>query len=146
MKNILIILAFAFFYTAPSSCCGQKMIQKTGDAKKLELNKEQFIGKPLKILLEQIEPKIKFVYGNPENTWAGATGGTYLKFHFVDRDEYGRKLKKNEKSIGMVINFQLEPNNTRKPLPKNGLKEWTKEDTKEYGDMIITKVRVIDEN
>jgi hypothetical protein len=118
------------------------MVQKTNDADKLEMNKEQFIGKPLKVLLEQIEPKIKLVYGNPENTWAGAIGGTYLKFHFVDGDEWREIHKKNQKPIGITVSFQLEPNNTRKPLPKEGLKEWKSEDTMEYGDMIILNVRV----
>lgn len=145
--SVLTFLIPAMLVTiSGTSCYGQKMVRKVSDAKKLETNQEQFIGKPLKTLLEDIGLTIKFVYGNPENTWAGATGGTYLKFHFVDRNEYGKMRVKNEAPTAIIVNFQLEPKNTRKPLPKEGLKEWTAEDTKEYGDMIITKIRVVDEN
>ncbi len=126
-----------------TSCYGQKMVQRVGDAKKLETNKEKFVGKPLKVLLDSIGPEIKYVYGNPENTWFGANGGTHLNFHFIDRNEYGEKLNKNEKPVGIVVTFQLEPKNTRNPLPEGGLKRWTANETKEYGDMIISNVRVI---
>ena len=125
-----------------SSCHTQQMVKKTSDAKKLEINQDKFVGKPLKLLLDQIAPEIKFVYGNPDNTWAGAVGGTYLRFHFFSRDEYGEKLNKNEKPLGIVVSFRLDPNNKHKPLPKGGLTKWTKEQTKEYGDMIIMKVQV----
>ena len=48
-------------------CSAQKMMQNVADAKKLETNKAKFIGKPLKVLLNQIAPEIKYVYGNPDN-------------------------------------------------------------------------------
>lgn len=145
MKQLFKLNLLIFLLSA-TSCHAQKLVQKTSDAKKLEINQKQFIGKPLKVLLAQIAPQIKFVYGNPDNTWGGATGGTYLKFHFVNHEEYGKKLNKNKNATGIIVNFQLEPNNTRKPLPKEGLKEWTDEDTKKYGDMIIMKIRVIGED
>lgn len=145
MKQLLKFLILILLLTT-TSCHAQKMVQKASEAKKLEIDKQQFIGKPLKVLLAQIKPKIEFVYGNPDNTWGEVTGGTYLKFHFVDRDKYKETLKKNKTPIGIIVNFQLEPKNTRKPLPKDGLKEWTDENMKEYGDMIITKIHVIGEN
>lgn len=141
-KAFYLVIVFLFFAT---SCCAQKLVQKTSDAKKIEINKDRFIGKPLKELLAEIEPQIKFVYGNPENKWAGAVGGTYFKFHFVNKEDYEKSLKKNKTPIGIVITFQLETDSNRMPLPKGGLKEWTTEQTKEYGDMIITKIRVIGE-
>lgn len=145
MKMLLKLSALLILMFIAPSCFGQKMVHKTSDAKKLEVNKAQYIGKPLNVLLAEIEPKIKFVYGNPDNSWGGAIGGTFLKFHFIDRTEYTKVLKKKSKPLGIVVNFQLEPNNTRKPLPKDGLKEWSEENTKEYGDMIITNIRVIGE-
>lgn len=116
------------------------------DAKKLELNQSQFIDKPLKALLAQIKPPIKFVYGNPENTWAGATGGTSLRLHFITKEERLKQWNKNQVPTEIVILFQLEPQNTRPPLPKEGLQQWTKENTKAYGDMIILKVRIREES
>ena len=67
MKVVIKIYAFIFFITA-TSCYGQKMVQNKSEAKNLEINKEQFIGKPLKSLLKEISPKIKYVFGHPENT------------------------------------------------------------------------------
>lgn len=140
-KSIFFIPAILLILSA-TSCYSQKMVQRVSDAKKLETNKEKFVGKSLKVLLDSIGPEIKYVYGNPENTWFGETGGTRLYFYFVDRDEYGEKRARNETPVGVVVSFQLEPNNTRKPLPKEGLKRWTANETKEYGDMIISNVRV----
>ena len=142
MKQLIKLITILLLLIG-TSCYGQKMVQKASDAKKLEINKEQFSGKPLRVLLAQIEPAIKFVYGNPENKWATATGGTYLKFHFIDRGDYGKKINKNKKPLGILVTFQLDLNNTHKSLPKQGLNEWTDENTSMYGDMIITKVRVI---
>ena len=138
-------LGFVIFLLSASSCYSQQMVQKTTDAKVLQNKKQDFIGKPLSELLKQIAPKIKLVYGNPENTWAGATGGTYLKFHFIDRSEYGNKLKSNKRPAAIVVTFKLDPNNKHKPLPKGGLNEWADEQTKEYGDMIIVNLRVNDD-
>ena len=81
---------FAAFLLGITSCNTQRLVLKVNDAKKLEANEDNFIGKPLKKVLSEIKPKIKFVYGNPENTWAGATGWTYFTFYFVDKEE-GKK-------------------------------------------------------
>ncbi|MEO6070192.1 MAG: hypothetical protein ABIN57_03770 [Chitinophagaceae bacterium] len=120
------------------------MVQKASDAKKLEINKGQFIGKPLKVLLAQIGPEIKFVYGNPENN-GESIAGTNIKFYFSSKDEYWKKTKGKQKPIGILITFQLEPNNTHKAIPIGGIK-WTEELAKEYGDMIISRIYVSGEN
>jgi len=143
--KIFFKLALMLFLISGKSCFGQKMVQSTEDAKKLEVYKEKFIGEPLSVLLKEVQPKIKLVYGNPENSWGGAIGGTYLKFHFADRDEIGKKLKKKQKPTGIIVNFKLNPKNAHKPLPKGGVKEWTEQETKEYGDMIIANIRVVEE-
>ncbi len=144
-RNFL-LLSVTFLLIMITSCQGQKMVQKISDAKKLEFNKEQFIGKPLRVLLDNISPKIKYVFGNPENTWSGANDGTYLRFHFVERDEYKLKLDNDEKLTAIVVTFPLDIHNAHKSLPKPGLKEWTAENTEEYGDMIVAGIRVIGEN
>jgi hypothetical protein len=129
-----------------TSCQAQKLVQKSDDAKKLEINKDKFVGKPLKVLLAQIAPKIIFVYGNPDNQSLNTVGGTYLKFHFVEKAEYLHRDSKKQKPTGIIVNFQLDPNNSHKPLPSGGLKEWTNEHTQEYGDMIVINLRVTGEN
>jgi hypothetical protein len=84
------------------------------------------------------------VFGNPENKSGHITGGTYLAFYFVDKEEMKKRF--NNKPTHITIQFQLEPTNNRRPLPKGGIKEWTKKETKEYGDMIIFRIFVLGEN
>ncbi|MEY2916722.1 MAG: hypothetical protein RIS73_436 [Bacteroidota bacterium] len=145
MKKLFIIYSVSLILLS-ASCQAQKLVQGVNDAKKLETNKENFIGKPLKNLLTQIIPKIKFVYGNPENKWAGANGGTYLNFHFIDKEQGRKKINNKQNPTAIIIEFTLDENNKHKPLPKGGLKEWTSENTNEYGDMIIANIRVIGGN
>ncbi len=145
MKQLFNIFLVAFLF-AITSCNTQKLVLKVNDAKKLEANEDNFIGKPLKNVLSQIKPKIKFVYGNPENTWAGATGGTYFTFYFVDKEDGKKRISVNDIPTHITVQFQLEPTNNRRPFPKGGIKEWTKKETKEYGDMIIINIFVLGEN
>jgi len=69
---------------------------KVNDAVKLENNKQQFIGKPLKVLLDQIGPQVKFVIGNPDNRSSSAVEGTFLRFHFIDRGNFMKRKAKND--------------------------------------------------
>ena len=143
MKQLFNIFLVVFLFVI-TSCNTQKLVVKVNDAKKIETNKDKFIGKPLKKVLSQIKPKIKYVYGIPENTSAEAIGGTYFTFYFVDKEDILKRF--NNKPTSITVQFQLEPTNNRRPLPKGGIKEWTKKETKEYGDMIIIRIYVRGEN
>ncbi|MEO8852635.1 MAG: hypothetical protein ABI359_02595 [Ginsengibacter sp.] len=145
MKSLVKLFAFLFLLTA-TSCHAQKIVQRTADAKKLEINKDQFIGKPFKELLGQLVPKIKYAYGTPDNKSVGAIGGTYIKLFFVDKDESKKKIIHNEAPTGITVRFKLEPKNTRKPMPLGGLDITSEELAKEYGDMIISDIYVSGKN
>jgi hypothetical protein len=84
------------------------------------------------------------VHGNPENNSGHITGGTYFTFYFVDKEEVIKRF--NNEPTRITLNFQLEKTNNRRPFPKGGIKEWTKKETKEYGDMIIININVGGEN
>ncbi len=144
--KILFNILFTAFLLANTSCKTAKLVNEINDAKKLEINKEKFIGGPLKTVLSQIKPRIKFVYGNPENTSAHSIGGTYFVFTFLDKEEGKKRLGAKDTPTMITVQFQLERVNNRIPLPREGLKEWTKKETKEYGDMIIYSIRVRGEN
>ena len=128
------------------ACNTKKLVESIDDMEKLENNKRDFIGHPLHKLLSQVKPKIMFVHGNPENKSSHQTGGTYLVFYFVSRQVGRERTGKNDPPTHVTINFQLEQNNTRKPLPKEGLTKWTKKESKEYGDMIIQNIFVSGKN
>lgn len=141
-----IIILSTVFLLAIASCSTQRLVVKVNDLRKLETNKNNFIGKPLKNILSEIKPKIKFVYGNPENNSGHITGGTYLAFYFVSKEIGKKRINRNDIPSHLTINFQLEPKNNRTPLPKEGLTKWTKNETKKYGDMIIQNIYVSGEN
>ena len=144
--KIVYNIFLAAFTLAVTSCNTQRLLVKVNDAKKLETNRDNFIGKPLKNLLSEIKPTIRFVYGEPENTSARTFGETYLVFNFDDKEEGNKRLNANETPTMIVVQFELEPKNVRKPIPKEGLTKWKKKETKEYGDMIVLSIRVTGEN
>ncbi len=144
--KLLFHIFFAGFFLTLTSCHTIKLVEKIPDAKKLETYKDKFLGKLLKELLSQIKPKIKFVYGNPENTSGHSTGGTYFVFYFVDKEEGKKRISAKDTPTRIFLQFQLEAKNNRRPLPKDGLKEWKNKETKEYGDMLILNIRVSGNN
>lgn len=83
--SLLMILLFSIY-----SCNAQKMMRTINDAKKLQINKNEFVGKPFSKLLGQIKPEIKFAYGTPGNKELVAGIGTLIKIYFTTI----RKLKK----------------------------------------------------
>lgn len=126
--------------TTQSSCYAQqKIMQTVSDAPKLVENKSMFINKPPKTLLNQIEPKIVTVFGDPN----GGFIGTYLLFYFVNRQQYNEMTKKGEEPIGIRVEFYPEVKPQRKPIPKEGITNWGPDDVKAYGDMIIAKIRIV---
>jgi hypothetical protein len=145
MKH-LVKVYYATMLIAVVSCSTQRLVESIDDVEKIKNNKSDLIGHPLQKLLSQIKPKIKFVHGNPENKSSHVSGGTHLAFYFVSREVGKERIGKNDIPTHVTINFQLEPNNTRKPLPKEGLTKWTKKESEEYGDMIIQNIFVSGKN
>ncbi|HEV8271234.1 MAG TPA: hypothetical protein VGQ04_07995 [Chitinophagaceae bacterium] len=130
------------FLLGVSSCQAQKMVQKTSDAKKLEINKNQFVGKPLSVLLKEIGPKIETALGSPgTNERAG-----FFSFYFAPKAEYD-KYRSQEKfplTIKVYIKDSFEWN--RKDKTKDSWLNWTKEDEEKYGSLIIADIKVYNEN
>lgn len=142
MKLIYRIFFCTLLIAVISSCQAQKMVQKTSDAKKLEINKNQFIGKPLSILLKEIAPKIETALGSPgTNERAG-----YFNFYFASKAEYD-KYRAKEKfplTIKVYIKDSFEWN--RRGKTKDSWLNWTKEDEEKYGSLIIADLKVYNEN
>ena len=58
MKNTIKMLLIGVSLIANLSCAQTIMMKTTSDAKKLEINKKEFIGKPLSYLLTKMEVEI----------------------------------------------------------------------------------------
>lgn len=62
MKNLTLLLVT---FLISISCTSQTTIKTLVDAKKLETNKNEFVGKPLSYLLNHIELDIKSIIPTP---------------------------------------------------------------------------------
>ena len=135
MKILFSNLLLLLFLLTVNYCCAQKMVQTVADLKKLKSNEHQFIGKPLRVLLKQIEPKIIMFDGNLPNP--SNEVNTYMRFRFVDKKGYDSitSLGKYPPSFRIIFS----PNDKKQLLKKHLTKErvWTRRDAKEYGDLII---------
>jgi hypothetical protein len=125
-----------------SSCHAQKMVQKTNDAKKLEINKNQFIGKPLKDLLKEIKPKIETALGSPgTNERPG-----FFNLYFASKSEYDNDRAQDKFPLTIKVYIKESFEWDRKDKTKDTWLNWTKEDEEKYGDLIIADIKVYNEN
>lgn len=144
MKQIVQVLSISIILFLSASCHAQ-MMRQLSDAKKLQLNKEQFIGKQFKLFLEQIGPEIKFAYGNPENKGEGYVG-TNIKLFFIDKDTFFKKKRASEEPTGILVRFILNTENTKKPIPVGGVNIIKEELIHLYGEMVIRDIYVTGKN
>ena len=133
---------FIFLLIANYSCYAQQMVKTTNDAKKLELNEKQFIGRPLKTLLKEINPKIERVIGSPGNIERPG----YFIFYFIPNKDYNLYRKKNKIPLTVKVYIKEPFEWNRRNKPKNNWLDWTIEDEKKYGDLTIGAIRVYGEN
>ena len=118
------------------------MVQETSDAKKLEINKVQFIGKPLKDLLEEIKPKIETALGSPgSNEQAG-----FFNFYFAPKAEYDKYRAENKFPLTIKVYIKESFDWNRKGKTKEDWLNWTKEDEEKYGNLAISDIKVYNEN
>ncbi|KQW99455.1 hypothetical protein [Flavobacterium sp. Root420] len=132
MKNTIKFLAFLSFII--SSCQAQQLVQVPNDAYKLKTNEQNFINKPLKDVLKEIKPEVKFVLGTTDSP-------SYFTFRFKNREELN-KAANNTDAIGLHI-YVKEPLNWHfDQRPKGKEYEWTKEDLEKYGNLTVIRIKV----
>ncbi|MCC4920565.1 hypothetical protein [Flavobacterium chungbukense] len=134
MKNTIRIIALFVLLTS-TGCKAQQLVQTPADAHKIKTNEQQFLNKPLKDLLKEIKPEIKLVTGNPEYP-------SYFSFRFISREEL-RKKTDSENTLGLFVYVKepLDWNFDKRPKGKEY--EWSKEDLQKYGNLTVTRIKVI---
>ncbi len=142
MKILLKIFTIVFLLVITASCHSQKMVQKTSDAKKLEINKNQFIGKPLNVLLKEVGPKIETVLGSPGSSERPG----FFNFYFTPKAEYDqyRAQEKFPLTIKVYIKESFEWN--KKGKTSDDWLKWTKDDEEKYGNLIVSDIKVYNED
>lgn len=120
------------------------MVQKIDDAKKLEINQDKFVGKPLSDLLKQIKPEIKRVMIVP----GSSQRLTALYFYFLSDSDFHKFYKetgKNPLELRVRLkeyDFKWDPS-TR---PQDHRYDWTKEDEEDFGKLTVVDIKVKNAN
>lgn len=138
MKFLTKIVIPIFFTAITVSCYSQQMVQSQQDAKKLEINKEQFIGKPLKDLLKEIKPKIKTALGAPGSSELPS----FFNFYFTAKKDYDKYRAKNKFPLTIKVYVKGTFEWDKRGKTKDNWLDWTKQDEERYGDLIIADVKV----
>ena len=138
MKILLKIFTIVFLLAITTSCHSQKIVQKTSDAKKLESNKSQFIGRPLKDLLKEIKPKIETALGSPGTSEQAG----FFNFYFTPKAEYDKYRAENKFPLTIKVYIKESFDWNRKEKTKDDWLNWTKEDEEKYGNLTIVDIKV----
>ncbi|MBD0726726.1 hypothetical protein B6A10_16280, partial [Flavobacterium sp. L1I52] len=138
MKNIIRLIIITMIFLN-SSCKSIKMVKTTNDMFLLKEKESEFINKPLKKLLKEIEPKIKTGVGNNE------AGHFYFYFKFISLEERLKNLGKYDDKVSLFVYVKEPIDWVWDKRPKGNEQIWTKEDAKKYGNLIVTRIKVINQ-
>ncbi|MFT3918011.1 hypothetical protein [Cloacibacterium sp.] len=136
----LTIISFLIFNIS----CAQTIMRKVADARKIELNKKEFIGKPLSYLLSKMDVEVKSVLPVPNKN---KNEINRLCLRYVDDNIYNitnsKEMKDRPTQICITFNQNWDlAGHTCKNTELN-CNNWTKEDEKNLGDLIVYDIYVI---
>lgn len=133
MRNTIKLLAFLLIIIS-TSCQAQQLVQVPNDAYKLKTNEQNFINKPLKDLLKEIKPEIKFVLGTVDSP-------SYFTFRFISREELNKKSS-NSATLGVHVYVKESIDWNFDKRSKANEYQWTKEDLEKYGNLTVIRIKV----
>ena len=143
MKNLikpLTIISILVFNIS----CAQITMKSVAEAKKMEINKKEFIGKPLSFLLSKINVEIKSIKAFPNKNLNEVNRITY---RFVTNDEYRKTASKEiddkPTQLTVVFNQNWEFSGERCMTSNPKCIEWTKEDEKNMGNLKVYDIYVL---
>ncbi|WP_156809693.1 hypothetical protein [Riemerella columbina] len=144
MKYIVLTLGLMMHF----SCAQSVTMNKLSDAKKIELNKKEFIGKPLKYLLSTIKVPIKSIQAFPNKNKNEINS---LTIRYTTYSEYRKTWDKkiDDRPIQLRIEFNQnwdKLGNLCSPKENPQCAEWLPEDEKNLGDLIIYDIAVLGKN
>jgi len=141
MKQVFKFLVLPLLFMGILSCRAQ-MVQTVTDAKKLEINENQFIGKPLSDLFKEIKPEIKRVNVSP----GGGETNSFFDFYFLSNEEYYKNRGEGKEPMGIrVYTKEIIPWYTSN-RPKEDWRKWNSDDIKTYGNLTVVAIRVFGKN
>ncbi|MGC4128632.1 MAG: hypothetical protein QM564_03555 [Bergeyella sp.] len=143
MNNLIKTLIAGFILIVNLSCAQTVTMKSLSDAKKLELNKKEFVGKSLGYFLKHIGLEIKSIKPAPNKNLSEVNR---ISFMFVPYNQYRndrRDITEKPTTITVVFNQNWDLLGNRCRYDIQGCTEWTKEDEKRLGDLIIYDIYVL---
>lgn len=118
--------------------CNAQMVQTTNDVYLLKINEQQFINKPLKDLLKEIKPEIKTGDASIDSTY-------FFRFKFITYEQQRTNKGNREDRVSLYV-YVKEPIDWKWEKRQKGNELlWTKEDFEKYGNIIVVKIKVINQ-
>ncbi|MDQ6608950.1 MAG: hypothetical protein M3Y85_03925 [Bacteroidota bacterium] len=140
MKIKSILLAAAAFAFMSISCCSQPIMRSLNDISKIKANQQNYTGKPLANLLQDIEPSILRVTVTSRKDSTGNPG--YFYFRFLNNKVEDSISKAGGFPMGLVVYIKEPFTWDYKSRPADKKFSWTPEDVKHYGHLTIERLRV----
>ena len=143
MKNLIKPLSITSLFIF-NICCAQTTMQRVADANNIEIAKKEFVGKPLNFLLSKINVEIKSVLPVPNKNKKEINR---ICLRFVDDNIYKKTNSKemNDRPTQICItfnqNWELFGETCRNIDPN--CNNWTKNDEKNLGDLIVYNIYVL---
>ncbi len=143
MKNLIKTLTLILLVVFNISFA-QTTMRSIADAKKMELNKKEFIGKPLSFLLSKMKVEVKSVLPTP-NKNKNEINRLYIRFINYDnfRKMESKELEDRPTQLIVVFNQNWDFLGERCMTSNPFCTQWTKEDEKNLGDLIVYDVYVL---
>jgi len=139
VENLFVVILFLSF----AGCYSQQLMKTVSDANKIKENQSQFINKPMKDLLREINTPIKWVSASPSNNLDFSVG--YFVFNFVDAKQKDRLSIENKIPVTIVVYVKEHFDWDFQKRPKGKETVWTSEDVKKYENLTIVGFRVYGE-
>ena len=128
------------------STYSQQMVQKPKDIYIICQKDNQFIGKPLKFLFNEIKPAITLVL--PQEGWFPEVAPMFT-FFFTSMDVYKKYRREDKFPLGLTVYlkdpFSWEWEKRKGFKDRDHYLDWTKNDEEKYGNCIVTAIRVTGE-
>lgn len=145
MNNLYKILLVLVLLIVNFSCA-QTTMKTVSDAKKIQTNKKEFIGKPLSFLLKNINLEIKSVVPAPNKN---RNEINRISFIFVPYETYKKtkgSLQDKPTRITVMFNQNSDLVGEKCTYNKIGCTSWTKEDERNLGDLIVYDIYILGKN
>lgn len=143
MGNIFKTLLIGLSLIANSSCA-QTTMKSITNAKKIELNKSEFIGKPLRYLRSNMNVEIKSTLPAPNKN---RNEINRITFRYISDYEYrktsSKQIKDRPTQLTVVFNQNWDFLGKVCKNTEPNCNNWTKEDEKNLGDLIVYDIYVL---